>query len=63
MSKTCKTHSRETKTEDKNLSSVLIMEMPILPAKFFTFTHEGISMIWMDESPQNPIRGSRGKSN
>jgi len=37
----------------------LLAEFPALPEKFFSFTHEGISQIWMHESPARPIRGIR----
>lgn len=53
---------RKSKAVNKNLKSALLGEIQVLPEKFFTFVHEGISIIWMDESSKNPIRGSRSKS-
>ena len=41
-----------------NLKPVFLDEIPALPEKFYTFTHEGISMIWLDETATNPIRGN-----
>jgi len=57
-----KTATRKNKHIKKSLKSSLLIELPVLPEKFFTFVHEGISMIWMDESSQNQIRGFRFKS-
>jgi hypothetical protein len=37
----------------------LLDEFPALPAKFFTFTHEMIALLWMRETTQSPIRGKR----
>lgn len=54
-----KNKNSSKKASEKNLSVKLIAEYPAIPEKFFTFTHEGISMLWLDESKDNPIRGVR----
>jgi hypothetical protein len=53
-----KTASAKNNAELNSLKPVFLDEIPALPEKFYTFTHEGISMIWLDETATNPIRGN-----
>jgi hypothetical protein len=59
MANVTKSQVKKPTSPVKQLKSSLATKIPILPEKFYTFTHEGISMIWIDESSTNPIRGTR----
>ena len=48
-----------TSAEAKKLNASLVEELPVLSEKFFTFSHEGISMMWRNEAQNTPIRGIR----
>lgn len=54
---------KKEKVDAASLRTELLDEFPVLPEKFFTFTHEGISEIWMQETVERPIRGVRQKQN
>lgn len=45
--------------QSKKLKAILLEEFSAVSEKFYTFTHEGISMIWLNETSANPIRGIR----
>ncbi|HVE58590.1 MAG TPA: hypothetical protein VNB22_17280 [Pyrinomonadaceae bacterium] len=47
--------------KSKKLKATLLEEFPAVSEKFYTFTHEGISMIWLNETSDNPIRGIRSR--
>lgn len=60
--KTNDNHAGEQKVQQPDLKTHLLDEFPVLPEKFFKFTHERIALLWMKETNQSPIRGKRSST-
>jgi len=49
-------------SEANKLEPVFLGESPAFPEKFSIFPYECISLVWLDETIENPTRGNHSKS-
>lgn len=57
-----KSLSANNSSAESNLEPVFLGKISALPEKFSIVPYECISLIWLDETIDNPIRGNHRKS-